>query len=77
MTFLGNAVLIIGVKHLRRCLRQWQVAERLFGIATDMGLAGSVAGFYTEIEEYNAAWWLGAWDDWAEHYLGPVSTRIK
>ena len=56
---------------------QWQVAERLFGIATDMGLAGSVAGFYTEVEEYNAAWWLGDWDAWAEQYLGPVSTRIK
>jgi hypothetical protein len=56
---------------------QWQVAERLFGIATDMGLADSVAGFYTEIEEYNAAWWLGQWDAWAQQYLGPVSKHIK
>jgi len=56
---------------------QWQVAERLYNLATDMGLENSIAGFYTEIEEYNAVWWLGLWDAWAEQYLGPVSTRIK
>ena len=56
---------------------QSQVAERLFEIATTMGLADSVSGFYTEIEEYNAAWWLGLWDAWAQQYLGPVSKQIK
>jgi hypothetical protein len=56
---------------------QWQLAQRLYQIAIDMNRSHSVAGFYTEIEEYNAAWWLGVWNAWSLHYLGPVSTKIK
>ena len=56
---------------------QWQVAEKLYHIATDMGLEDSIAGYYTEIEEYNAVWWLGLWENWSVQYLGSVSKRIK
>jgi hypothetical protein len=56
---------------------QWLIAQRLYQIATDMNRSHSVAGFYTELEEYNAEWWLKLWNDWSLQYLGPVSKKIK
>lgn len=45
---------------------QRQVAHHLWSLAAAQSLTSSIAGFYTEIEEYNAAWWLPhLGQDWA------------
>lgn len=56
---------------------QVDVARHLWGLASAANLTDTIAGFYTEVEEYNAAWWVADYRDWSMHYLGPLAASVK
>ena len=56
---------------------QATVARHLWGLATAANLTSVVSGFYTEVEQYNSAWWMPEWRDWTLRYLEPLAADVK
>ena len=56
---------------------QGAVARHLWNLADRQGLTGSIAGFYTEVEEYNAEWWVPEFPGWTKQYLEPLAAAVK